>query len=208
MSGAFASAINRAAVRDRVGVGHRRRPRRADQRRFDEASLAEDVPWRLHRHRSGPAGHHAGEQVGHHRARRGGMVDALSGPGQAAQRRQLVGQLVQLAASPSDQVRHDVAGDAEDGRVAGVGGAERRARVQQPRARHHRIGAGTPGRLGIAVGHVACALFVSGMDEPERAALFVDGVVEVVHVRAWYAEQGVYPVGHQRSRDLLPGRFQ
>ncbi len=72
-----------------------------------------DVPGRLDRGRTNAPGMHAPESLGNNPGRFARIVDPLGIAGEAAHRRQLIRQLVELSPSLADQVRHDVARDAE-----------------------------------------------------------------------------------------------
>ena len=112
---------------------------------------------------------------------------------------------MQLPAALADEMRHDVARDAEHRRDRPVRGTQRRSGIQQPRSGNDGVDAGTAGGFGVAVGHVPRALLVAGGDEAQRLALARQCVVEIVHVRAGNPEHGVHAVCDQRCGDRLAG---
>ena len=111
----------------------------------------------------------------------------------------------QTEAAP-DQVGGDLAADAQDRRVGGVSGGERRRGVEQPRPRHHGIGADLAARPRIAVGHVGRALLVPGMDHPERLAGVVERDEQRVVLHAGEGKDRVHPVPAQHLDQRLAAR--
>ena len=188
---------------DPVGIRGRRRGDGPVDVEIDPRGLAEDVPWRLDRGRPDAPAVHPPERLRHRPGRFGRMVDAVRPAREAAQGRELVRQLVKLAAAAADQIGHDVAGHAEDRRIGAVGDAERGCRVEHAGPRNHGVDAGPAGRLGIAVGQVAGALLVARGDEAYPVAFAGQRVGEVVHVRAGDAENGVHAVRQERLGDRL-----
>src|SRR5690606_36031641 len=97
----------------------------------------------------------------------GGFGGAARELGDGADHLELVRNLVELATTDADQVRLDLAGDAEDWHVAAVGGRECRGRIQQAGARHDETDTGAPSYAGVAIGHVGGGLFVAWVKNPE-----------------------------------------
>jgi len=102
----------------------------------------------------------------------------------------------------------DLAGEAEYGRVGGVGGCERGGGVEKAGAGHDNVDAGLAGGERVAEGPVGCGLPVAGMDGAQPAAGLVTGVLEVVVLYAGEAEDGVDAVGEEALDErFAPGTF-
>ena len=89
------------------------------------------------------------------------MVDALGPFGQATQQRQLIRQLMELPATLTDQMCLDIARDAQHRRRGPVSGAKRGARIEDTGPRNDGTHADAARRFGVAIRHVAGALFVA-----------------------------------------------
>ncbi len=76
------------------------------------------IPRHLHRDRAGPAGQHLPERLLDDRRRVRRALDAGGPFHQRSQGAELVRQLVQVAAATAQELRRDLAGDAQHGRVA------------------------------------------------------------------------------------------
>ena len=124
------------------------------------------------------------------------------------ERPELVRDLVQEAEAAADMAGRDLAGDAKHRRIAGIGGRERRRRVEDARAGNHQAGAGTPGRLRIAEGHIGGRLLMARVDDPDRILDVVERVEDPVELQAGQAENGVDAVPRQRrDEDRRSGRL-
>jgi hypothetical protein len=128
------------------------------------------------------------------------------------------GDLVEQTAAEIDQVGLDLAGDAEDGRVAGVGGGEGGGGVEEAGAGDDEAGADAAGGAGVAVGHVGGGLLVAGVEDADAVLGVVEGVEGAVELDAGEAEDGVdalafeggdegLAAGHRprRGRTILAG---
>lgn len=104
--------------------------------------------------------------------------------------------------------RGNLAGDAEDRGIAGVGGRERRRRVQNPGAGHDQAHAWATGRLREAEGHVGGRLLMAGMDDLDRILRVVQRVEDPIELQAGQAEHGIDGVPAQPlDEDRRSGRF-
>ena len=125
------------------------------------------------------------------------MLDPRRPFGQPFEDAELIGDLVQQAKAAPDHVGRDLAADAQDRRVGGVSGGQRRRGVEQPRPRHHRIGPDLAARPRIAERHIGSTLLVPGMDHPQPLAGIVEGDEQRVVLHPRQGEDRVHPVPAQ-----------
>ena len=153
--------------------------------------LRQHVHRHLERHRPRPAGLHPLERLGDQARRLVRRLDARRPLGQALHDAELVGQLMQQAEAAADAVQRHLAGEAEDGGIAGVRRRQRRGGVEKAGAGHDAIGARPTARCGVAVGHVAGRLLVPGDDHAQLLGGIVQRAEQRVVLHARQDEQGV-----------------
>ncbi len=132
-------------------------------------------------------------------------VDGAGGVlGDGADHLELARDLVEETAADFDQVGADLTGQAEHGRVGGVGGRERGRGVEEPGTGDDEADPLTTGDAGIAIGHVGSCLLVAGVDDADRIALVVEGVEETVELDAGETEDGVDALALEGGDERLP----
>ena len=89
----------------------------------------------------------------------------------------------------------DLAGQAEHGRICGVGGGERRRGVKETRPGHDNIDAGLSRGERVAEGHVGCPLLMPRMNGAYLVACIVNRVVKIVDLHTGQPEDRVDSVG-------------
>ena len=112
---------------------------------------------------------------------------------------------MQQADIATDHRLLDLARQGQHRRIDGVGGRQRRRRVEEAGAGHHDVGRGLAGGHGIAQRHVGAGLLVARMDGPEGVGAVVERVEERVVLDAGETEQGVDAVHFQHRQDGLGG---
>ncbi len=193
--------VRGALERGRVGERGDLAGVRVDER--NGLGLVEHLPGHFERHRAWSSARGLAERLGEERRRRGRVLDAPRPLGQGAQRRQLVRELVQVPAAGAEELRGHLAGQADDRGARGVGGAERRARVQHARPGDDGVDPWFAGRFRVAERHVGGRLLVTRADDAERAAGALEGVEQAVDLRAGQREHGVHLVPEQRRHDRV-----
>jgi len=133
------------------------------------------------------------DETGHVRWR----IDATGPLGEGAEDAELVGDFVEHAVAAADVVAVELAGEAEDRGIGGVGGGEGGGGVEESGAGDDYEDAGIARGEGVTEGHVGCALLVARVDDAHAVAGVVDGCVEVVVLYAGEAEDGVDAVGEE-----------
>ena len=104
---------------------------------------------------------------------------------------------MQHSVAAANLVGMDLAGEAEEGSVESVCGCEGCGGIEESGARHDRIDAGLAGGQRVAEGHVGSALLMAGVNVAYFVAGVVDGVIEMVVLHAWQAENRVDSMGEQ-----------
>ena len=155
-------------------------------------------------HRAGAAGAQLAEGLVHDQRHLVGAGGAGVPLGDVAQHAQLVVDLVQHPAADIDQVRIDLAGDAQDRGVDGVGGGEGTGGVKHARSGDDDEGALASGGAGVAIGHVAGGLLVAGVQDADAVLGGVERVEGVVQLHAGEAEDGLHPLPDERLDQRLP----
>ncbi len=129
------------------------------------------------------------------------MLDALGPLQQAAQRGELVGQFVQLAAAAADHHAGHLAGQTQHRRIDAPGGGECRGGVEHAWTGHHGVGGGTAGRAGIAKGHVGGGLLMARVDQAQAVGSAREGIEQAIGLHTRQAEHGVDAVTNQAVND-------
>ena len=188
---------------DRLGIGLRIGHLAGAGHLGGEPSLLRQHVHRdLERHRPRPAGLHPLERLGDQARRLVRRLDARRPLGQALHDAELVGQLVQQAEAAADALQRHLAGEAEDGGIAGIRRGQRRGGVEKAGAGHDAIRARPARRCGIAVGHVAGRLLVPGHDH----AQVLGGIVQRAEQRiVLHARQDEQRVDALRQKGLHRG---
>ncbi|UGS34754.1 hypothetical protein DSM104329_01136 [Capillimicrobium parvum] len=190
-----------AVERIAVGRWRRHRPRVAVVR--DGGALVEDLPRHGERHGLRPSAAHVRERLGHHPRRLRRVVDALRPLRDRPHRRQLVGQLVQVAEPLAEVRRRHLAREAQHRGARAVGRGDRRRGVEEADARHDGADAGPARRPRVAERHVRGRLLVARRDDLQAVGRGVERVEEPVGLHARDAEHRVDPVGEQAVDDGL-----
>ena len=152
---------------DALGIGQRLRMSRQWILRGDFGRCPELVPRHFQRDRAGASRQHLLEGARGEIRGLARMLDALGPFQQAAQRGELVGQFVQLAAAAADHHAGHLAGQAQHRRIDAPGGGERGGGVEHAGTRHHGVGGGAAGRAGIAESHVGRGLLMARVDQAQ-----------------------------------------
>ena len=97
----------------------------------------------------------------------------------------------------------DLAGQAEYGRICGVGSCQCRRGVEETGPGHDNIDAGLPGGERVAEGHVGCPLLMPRMDVAYLVAGIVNRVVEIVVLHAGQSEDRVDPMGEKALHECF-----
>ncbi len=166
--------------------------------------LGEHLPGHLDRHRALPARHHLLEALGDKPLRLGRVLDPVGPLGDGAHHAQLVPHLMQGAPFAAQHVRVDLAGDAHHRCRRASGGEQRRSRIQEPRARHHRVDPRLAGCAGIAERHVGDPLLVARTDGLQPRLGLLEGVEQPIDLGSRQGEDGVHVVGEQALDDGFP----
>ena len=188
---------------DQFGIGAKRRVGFDRRQQLDLRLACHHVHRHLQLDRPNAAASELLEGLGHGIGCQARMLDPGRPFGQAGDQIELVGDLVQQTEAAADIVGRNLAGERQHRRVAAIGGGERRRRVQQAGAGHHGVDADPAAGGGIAECHIAGTLLVAGMDHPDRVALVVQRVEQVVELHAGQAEDGVDAVAQDRFDQCL-----
>ena len=120
-------------------------------------------------------------------------------------RRELIWKLVQIANAATDALAGDLAGEAQHGRIGGVGRAQRRCGIEHARARHHGVNAGAPCGARVAERHVRRALLMPRADEAHLAGTAIHRIEEMIELPAGQSENRVDAVAqHLRQQRVRP----
>ena len=97
----------------------------------------------------------------------------------------------------------DLAGQAQYGRICGVGGGQRGRGVKETRPGHHNINAGLSGGERVAEGHVGCPLLMARMNGAYLLAGIVNRVVKVVDLHTGQSEDRVDAMGEKALHECF-----
>ena len=118
----------------------------------------------------------------------------------------LIADFVQPAEAAADVGVRDLPDQRQHRRVHAVGGDERRAAVEQARARHHRVGLRPVGGERGAERHIGRALLMARVHGAQLVARLEHGVEQIVVMHAGERVDRVDAVGEERRNGRFPGR--
>jgi len=116
---------------------------------------------------------------------------------QPRQNTPLIADLVQMALMLADRCCGDLPDQCQHGGVHSVGREQGRARVEQARAGHHRIGLRFAGRQRRAERHITRTLLVPGVDDTQEFAGALKGIEQMVVVDTGQRVDGIEPVADE-----------
>ena len=167
---------------DAVRVGQWGGERAVDLCLADLGALGEHVPWHFQRCRPAAARQHFLKGPADHRGRDIGIFGAIRPFHESAERCELVGHFVQMAASLAEKLRRHLAGQAQHRFVAAEGGEQRGARIEHAGTRHHAEHARPSAGARVAESHIAAGLLVPRADYLELGLM--EGIEQSVDLRA------------------------
>ncbi|MCZ7656468.1 MAG: hypothetical protein M5U07_00765 [Xanthobacteraceae bacterium] len=200
-----AEALRRRQDRVLVEGGGRRRERPGG---LDRSRAAPDIHRALQRRRAGAPARHGGHGLGDQARRLVGRADPRREIDQAGEDAGLVADLMQVTESAADGRGRDLADQRQHRGVHAVGREQGGRRVEQPRARHHRIGLRPAGREGCAERHVGGALLVACVHRGEPVGRLEQRVEQRVVLHARQRIDGGEAMCDQRRQDRLGGRHR
>ena len=184
---------------DAIGIRGGRRQGGVDLRLTDLGTLGEHIPRHFQRRRPAPARQHFLKGTADHGGRDIGILGAIRPFDESAERCELVGHFVQMAAALAEKLRRHLAGQAQHRLVAAEGGEQRRARIEHAGTRHHTEHTGPSAGARVAERHIAAGLLVPCADDLELRLM--EGVEQSVDLRARQTKNGIDAVRHKAVDD-------